>query len=149
MRGDLGLTGRHHLGDARPAAFEADEEEAAPILEFDRDQTELGGIEAGIILALRHPDEAAVGGIGPGVIGAGQPLGAARLAVDQARAAVAADVGEGADRAVGGANDEDALAEDVERAPFARRRDVANVQTICQDGRISRAISTRKYSGSR
>src|SRR3954447_11137392 len=100
MGSDFGLIGCHHRGNARIPGFEPDEEEAAPLLELDRDQPEPRLIEAGIILAVRYGDEAAVGGVGPGVIGTGEPPGAAHLAVDEPRAAMAADIGEGAHRPV-------------------------------------------------
>ena len=124
MRRDLRFIRRHHRRDARPAALQPDEQEAAPILQLDRDQAESGRIEAGIISRSGTPITA-VGAVGPGMIGAGQPLGAAGLAIDQPRAAMAADIGERAYRPVRPANDEDALAEQFERAPIAGGRDVA------------------------
>ena len=65
---------------------------------------------------MRHPDQPPVARIAPGMIGAGQHLGAARLAVDQPRSAMAADIGEGAHLAVVAANDDDAFAEIFERS---------------------------------
>ena len=130
MGGDFGVIGRHHFGDGGPAGFEADEQETAPRLQLDRDQAETLGIEPGIILSGGHADQPPVIGIGPGMIGAGQPLGAARLAVDQPRAAVAADIGEGAHHTVAAANHDHALAEQVERAPVAS---VWNVVGVADD----------------
>jgi len=127
VRADLGLIGRHHLGDAWGPRFEPDEQEAAPILHFDWNQAERGRIEPRIVLPGRHADEAPVGGIGPGVIRASQPLRAARMAIDQPRAAVAADVGEGARYPIVAADDEDALAQYLKRPPVAGARDIAGV----------------------
>ena len=97
------------------------------MLQLDRQQAPVGEVEARIILLVRHADQPAVGGIGPAVIGAGQPPRAAAVAVDQPRAAVAADIGEGADPVVGAAHDDDAFAEKLERPPVAGRRNVAGV----------------------
>ena len=76
-------------------------------------------------MAVRNADETAVPPITPSVIGTGQDLGAAALPVDQARAAVPADVGECTRLAVVAADDDDALAQIVEAAPLARLGDVA------------------------
>src|SRR3546814_4645059 len=46
---------------------------------------------------IGHAGQPAVEFVGPGMIGANELLGAARRAVDEAGAAVAADIGEGAD----------------------------------------------------
>ena len=49
----------------------------------------------GKAVGARHAGQLAVGLVGPGMIGADDPLGRHRLvAIDQARAAMAADVGE-------------------------------------------------------
>ena len=96
---DLVLIRRHHLGDRRRAGLERDEQEAAPILQRDREQAELLGLQARIFVAVRNADEPPVARIAPRMIGAGQDLGAAARAVDQPRSAMAADVGEGADLA--------------------------------------------------
>ena len=75
-----------------------------------------------IFVAVRHADQPPVAGIAPRVIGAGQHLGAAAIAVDQPRAAMAADVGERPHLAVVAANDDHAFAEIFEAAPFAGLR---------------------------
>ena len=80
-----------------------------------------------ILLPVRDADEAAIPRITPGVIRAGEYLIAPGFAIDQARTAVPADVGEGADLIVVAANDDDALAEVFERPPFARLRNLAFV----------------------
>src|SRR3546814_1124378 len=64
------------------------------------------------------------------MIGADELLGAARRAVDEARAAVAADIGEGADIAVGPAHDDHALAASVDAVPVP---DVRNVAVVADD----------------
>ena len=124
---DLGFVRRHHLGDGRTAGLEPDEEEAAPGLQLHRDEAELGRVQPGIVALVRNSDQPAVEGVGPGVIGAGQPPRAARDAGHQPRAAVAADVREGSHLAVVAAKDDDALAEIFDRPPVARGRNVAHV----------------------
>ena len=124
---DHRLIGRHHRGDRGAAGFEAHEDEAAPDFHFDRHEAALGHVERGIVEAIGHARQPTVEIVGPGVIRADQLLGTAAVAIDQPRAAVAADVCEGAHRIVGAADDEDALAEEIERVPIARRRNVADV----------------------
>jgi len=121
------VIGRQHLRHGWSSALEPDEQEAAPGLQLDGNEAERSGIEPRIILPLRHGEEAPVRTIGPGVIGAGQAPGAARLAIDQPRAAMAADVGEGARRAVVATNHQDALAQYLQRPPFAGLGDVAGM----------------------
>src|SRR3546814_14691577 len=55
--------------------------------------------------------------VGPGVIGADELFRAARRAIDEARAAMAADVGEGAHDAVGAAHEDHAFAGIVDAVP--------------------------------
>ena len=131
---DLILIRRHHLGDRRRARLERDEQEPAPLLQRDRHQARACRSRSpGYSCAVRHPDQPPVAGIAPRVIGAGQHLGAAAVAVDQPRAAMAADVGEGAHLAVVAADDDHALAEIFEacairparRSRFRGRRPAA------------------------
>ena len=117
---DLFLIGRHHLGDRGQAVLEPDEQEPAPIFERDGFEAILRGVEPGIFGAVRNPDQLAGAVVAPRVIGAGQHLGAPACPVDQPRAAVAADVGEGAHRAVVAAQDDDRFAEIIDAAPLAR-----------------------------
>jgi len=139
---DLVLIGRHHLGDRRRARFERDEQEPVPGFERNGEQAVIFGREARIFMAMGHADQPPVAGIAPRVIGAGQHLGAAGLAVDQPRPAVAADVGEGPRLSVVAANDDHALAEIVEAAPVARVRDIARVaddlRRLAQEGLLLR-----------
>src|SRR3546814_9840638 len=65
--------------------------------------------------------------VGPGVIGADELFRAARRAIDEARAAMAADVGEGAHDAVGAAHEDHAFAGIVDAVPVTGVRDVAVV----------------------
>src|SRR3546814_3202481 len=76
---------------------------------------------------IGHAGQPAVECVGPGMIGANELLGAARRAVDEAGAAVAADIGEGADIAVGPAHDDHALTASVDAVPVPAVRNVAVV----------------------
>src|SRR5690348_6572302 len=76
------------------------------------------GFQPRIFIAMRNADEPPVPRVAPGMIGTCQNLRAAAGPVDQTRAPVTADVGEGADFAVVAANNEDAVAEIFERTPF-------------------------------
>src|SRR4051812_14173306 len=97
------------------------------MFERERHQAKLLGPQPRIFAAVRHAEQAPVAAIAPRMIGAGQDLGAAAGAIDQSRAAVAADVGEGARLAVVAANDDHALAEIFQSAPLAGRGDIALV----------------------
>ena len=61
---------------------------------------ELGLVEAGDRASLGHADQLAVGAVGPAVVEAADRLAALPRAAQEARAAVAADVAEGAQLAV-------------------------------------------------
>jgi hypothetical protein len=89
-----------------------------PILDRDEDEAELLGPQPWILVAMRHADQPAVAAVAPCVIGAGQHLRAAAGSVDQPRAAMPAYVGERADFAIIPANDDHALAEIFQCAPF-------------------------------
>src|SRR4051812_549349 len=80
-----------------------------------------------MVAFVGHADQPAVEAVGPGVIGAGQPFRAAAAAADEPRAAVAADIGEGAHRAALAAYHDDALAEIVDRPPVAGAGDFVRV----------------------
>ena len=74
-------------------------------------------VEARIAGAVGNADKRAVEVIGPCVIRTDEFPGAAGHAVDDARAAVAADVGEGAQGQVPAADDDHAFPEVLERVP--------------------------------
>ena len=61
------------------------------------------------------------------MIGADEFPGAAGVAINDPRSAVAADVGEGPHRPVLAAHDDDAFSEKLQRMPLARLGDVAEV----------------------
>src|SRR5205085_2562430 len=106
---------------------ERDEQEAAPVLQRNREQAEFVGLKSGILLAVRNADQPSVPREAPRMIGTGQNLGTTALAVHETRTAVPAHVGEGTDLAIVAANDNDALAEIFERPPISRPRDLALV----------------------
>src|SRR4029079_17346972 len=76
-------------------------------------------------VSMRHADQPPVPGVAPGVVWAGQDLGAAARAIDQPRAAVATDVGEGAHLAIVSPDYDDTLAQILQAAPFARLSNLA------------------------
>ncbi len=125
---DLGEVGGHHLRDGRAAVIlEADEDEALENLDIDLGQAELVLVERGIGALEGQAGQLAVEAVGPGVIGADQPFGAARGSVDQPGAAVAADVGEGAERLILAADHDHAFAEIFEGMIVTDLGDVADV----------------------
>src|SRR2546430_13276143 len=89
---------------------------------------------------MRHADQPPVTSVAPRVIGAGQHLGAAGGAVDQPRAAMATDVGEGPRLAIVAANDEHAFAEIFERPPLAPLRDLTLVTDHLRRGTPERLL---------
>ena len=79
----------------------------------------------GKLSRIGTPTQAAVEAIGPAVIRAGDGRGTVALAVEQPRAAVAAHVVKGADRAVLVAHHDDAFGPEIERLEVARPWDRA------------------------
>jgi len=140
IRRNLLLVWRHHLSDRRRAGLERDEQETAPIFQRDRKQAELFGLETRIFVAMRDPDQPAVTTVAPGVIGTGQHPGAAGGAVDQARAAVAADIRERSYLTVVAADHDHAFAEIFQAAPFARPKDLALVADDLRGGAQERFL---------
>ena len=141
------LIGRHHLRHRRRAGLERDEQEAVPFLDRDRHQPQLVRLQPRIFGAVRHPDQPPVARIGPGVIRAGQHLGASGAAIDQPRPAMAAHVGEAARHAIIPANDDHALAEIIEAAPVARLGDVADMAHHLRRGAQEGAFLGRQEFG--
>jgi hypothetical protein len=84
---------------------EIDEHVIFPHLGMHRDQAVLLRVEVGKLRLVGEADQAAIGRVGPAVKAAGQRLAAAGVMLDQPRAAMAADVVEGAHPAVGAARD--------------------------------------------
>src|SRR5262245_35044173 len=104
---------RHAFGDRRLAALEAHEDHADVDLELDRHEAVLAAIELREGIGRADAAVAAVEVVGPAVVHAGQePGAAAALALHDRMRAVAADVVEGAQRAVGPAHDEAPAAEE-------------------------------------
>jgi len=130
VRRDFGCVGRHHLRDRGCAGFERHEQEAAPILERNGFEAELLRLKLRIFLPMRHANQPPVPRVAPGVIGAGQHLGAATGAVEETRPSVAADVGESPHRAIVAADDDHALAEILQRTPVAP---LANLALVAHD----------------
>ena len=86
-----------------------------PDLLLDRRQAQVGGVEAVEPLPARDRRQPPVEGVAPGVVGADEAVAAvAAGAVGDPRGAVAADVVEAAHHAVGAAQGEDALVQEVE-----------------------------------
>ena len=136
----LMIVGSHHFVDGRQSLLEPDEQETAPIFQRHRDQAQLLDLDPRIFVTVHDTDQPSVAGIAPGVIGAGQYLGAAAVTVDQPRAAMAADVGEGTDIAIIAANDDDALAKKVDRSPLTRVGDLAFVANHLRRGAKERPL---------
>ncbi len=90
--GDLLLIRRHHLGDRRRSRLERHEQETVPILQRHREEAQLVRLQAWIFVAVRDPDQPAVPGIAPRMIGTGKDFGAAAVSIDDPRAAVTAHV---------------------------------------------------------
>ena len=120
--------------------FERDEQEPAPIFECDGKQPMILGPQSRIFVAVRNSDEPPVAGVAPRMIGAGQHLGAAAIAVDQPRPAMAADVGEGAHLAVVAANDDHAFSEIFEGLPVAGLRNIAFMANHLRRGAQERLL---------
>jgi hypothetical protein len=89
---------------------EVHEDQAGDVVERHRKQPELGAVD--LELALRRRDQLAVEIVGPAVIGADELAGMAMLVVADARAAMAAEIVEGADLAVLAAHHDDHLRAD-------------------------------------
>src|SRR3546814_19798534 len=83
-----------------------------------------GAVEA-VAFLQRHAGQPAPIVIGPAMIGTGERPGAARGGVDDPRAAMAADIGEGADETIPAPHQDHALPDIVEQAEIAGGGDVA------------------------
>ena len=132
--GDLAELRRERVARGNPLRRQVHEQPAAPGVDGDRVQAELGGLEAVGLAEERRVPDAAVELVAPRVVraaddaleAAGRPRGVARGRVvalvgrGQARPAMAADVVVGADVAGAVADDDDLLAGDVDREEVAR-----------------------------
>ena len=113
--GQLGLEGFHHLGDrGLRAGGEADEDKTLPDLAFERFQRELVLVERREAAWAGGTAQRAVEIVDPAVERTDQRVAAASCLVrDEARAAMAADIVEGAHRTVLSAQDQCTLADDI------------------------------------
>src|SRR6267142_5883895 len=84
-------------------------------------------VEVGETLANGHADQAAVVAVRPAVIGAGNGRGTASRVVQQARAAMPADVVKAADRTIAIAQYHDAFRTQIESLVVARLGDGIDV----------------------
>ncbi len=147
VRRDHCFVRRHHLGHRGAFVAQADEHETAPDLEAHRSEPVTGLVETRVTRAVGDARERAIEIVGPGMIGAHQPFRAAAGPVDDARPAVAADVGEGADLPVPAAHDDHAFAKVVERVPVAGGGDVADVANDLPRGREDPFLLDREELG--
>ena len=118
---------RHHVGDRRAAAFQADKNKTAPDFHVDGDKTCFVLIQSGVGRAVRNTGQAAIKIIGPGMIRAHKFLGASARSIDQAAAPVAADIGECTQHLIRAAHDDDAFANIIEAMPVANVWDIADM----------------------
>ena len=125
-REPLGQPG-HLLGERLSMDVEVHEDEPAERLDACREQPQLGLVEIGDRAPLGHADQLAVEAVGPAVVEAADRLAALARAVQQARAAVAADVAEGPQPAVVGAQHEHRLHAGRARQVVAGVRELGHV----------------------
>src|SRR5215472_2609226 len=111
IRFDLVFIWRHHLGDAWKSRFQGHEQKPVPVFERYAMKPKTVGLKAGIFVPVRNPDQSAVAGIAPCVIGTGQHFRATARTVDQSRAAMAANVRECSHLAVVAPDHDDAFTE--------------------------------------
>ena len=124
---DFILIGRHHRRHRWPAGRQPHEDEALPDLDFHPGQAVIGQLQARVFAPPGHPGQRAIQPISPGVIGADQLFRATAAAIDQPRAAMPADIGEGAALAIIAAHHDDAFTQIVECVPIPRRCHVAGM----------------------
>ena len=124
-----GPAARRGPAPARRAAWacevEVHEDEAGERLHAHREEAERRLVEARDRARLGHADQVAVEPVGPAVVAAADRLAALPRPGQQARAAVAADVAEGAQHAVLVAQHQHGLAARVGRDVAARARQAA------------------------
>ncbi len=102
---------------------EAEEDEALPLGDRRRNERVVGLVEPGDVVHVGGPEQRAVEPVGPGVIRALDPAGEmAAPVLAEPRAAVAADVEEGAELPVLAADEDEALAGRVEERVVSRGR---------------------------
>src|SRR5262249_34468507 len=119
---------REALGERRAARAEPHIDEAKDRLAFERMQAEGALVETGQALLRRHAAKRAGELVAPGVIGAGDDAPAASgLALDHRMSSVTADIVEGADFAILGADHEGALAHGIEGHVVAGVAQLAHV----------------------
>ena len=114
VRGQVGLDEAGHLVEVgRRVLVQADEDQAGDVPDVDGLEAETGAVEGGR-LGLGE-DQVAVGPVGPLVVGADDVADRAARLLEQPRAAVPADVVEGADLLVVVAQDDHRVRADVDR----------------------------------
>ena len=118
-----------------------DEQQPGRVLDRDRPQRQLGPVDAELARRVEH--QRTVELVGPAVVGADQAVGVALLGLADARAAMAADIVEGADRAGAVAQHDDRFAAHLVGEEVARPRHLEGVadenpvamKNPCQIGR--------------
>ncbi len=104
----------------RRVAGQADEDETEGNIRAHRTQAMFGAIESRETLANGHADQAAVVPVRPAVVGAGNGRGTVSRAVQQARAAMPADIVKAAYRTIAIAQHHDAFRAQIEGFVVAR-----------------------------
>ena len=105
VRLHLAPDGGQRVGEVGRRVAERDEQQPGRVHDRDRPQRQLGLVDAELAARVEH--QRAVELVGPAVIGADQAVGVALLGLADARAAMAADIVEGADLAVAVAHHDD------------------------------------------
>ena len=119
--------------ERRHRAFEGREHESQRSFDGDRRQAERGAIEPGVLRFAWHVRKRPRAVVLPAVARAADPSvdtegeTRGRIAVDQPRAAMPADVAKAADRAVRPAHQQRRAAEEIETDRRARRRQIRDV----------------------
>ncbi len=119
--------GAHCVAHRRWVAGEADEDEAEQDLHLDRLEAVRRAVKAGEAVARRHAEQAALVVVRPAVVRADDRARAVAAVVEQPRAAVPADVVEGADLPLAVPQHDDAVGAEVEGDEVARVRDRTHV----------------------